>query len=255
MLLAIDVGNTKIAFGVFDGEQLKATLSASTGLHRLSDDYAALLFNLLPRHGISVDSIDESVICSVVPPLAPVFEEMCRHYFKSSPLVIEAGVKTGVRLRIDNPRELGADRVVNAAAVYRLYGGPAIVIDLGTAATFDVVSKEGDYIGGVIAPGMEIAAEALFMRAAKLPRVELVPPKHVIEKNSVAAMQSGIVFGYAGLVERIVRDVQKELGDKACVVATGGYADVIAKQTGVIEVVNPHLTLIGLRQIFELNRR
>ena len=254
MLLAIDVGNTKIAFGVFDGEELKATMTASTGLHRLADDYASLLFNLLPRHDIPIDCIHESVVCSVVPPLVPVFEEMCGHYFKSAPLVIESGVKTGVRLRIDNPKELGADRVVNAAAVYRLYGGPAVVIDFGTATTFDIVSAEGEYTGGVIAPGMEIAAEALFIRAAKLPRVELTPPKHVIGKNSITAMQSGIIFGYTGLVERILAGIQEEIPQRARIVATGGYVDVIARQSPIIEIVNRDLTLIGLRLIYELNR-
>jgi type III pantothenate kinase len=255
MLLAIDVGNTQIHFGVFQGERLLTTLGVSTGIHRLADDYASLLFNLLPRHNVPVEDIKGTAICSVVPPLGPVLEDVCRRYLKTTPLVVGAGIKTGVRLRLDNPREVGADRVVNAAAAARLYGSPAIIIDLGTAITFDVISPEGDYLGGAIAPGMEVAAESLFMRAAKLPRVELVAPEHAIGRNSVTAMQSGIVFGYVGLVEAMVERIRKELGKEPRVVATGGYAGVIAAQTSVIEEVNPDLTLIGLRLIYDLNKR
>ena len=255
MLLAIDVGNTKIAFGVFEGEELRATLRIATDVDRLTDDYASLLFNLLPFHNVAATDIDEAVMGCVVPPLVTVFEELCQQYLKCRPLVVEAGVKTGVRLRIDNPREVGADRVANSTAAFRLYGGPAIVIDVGTAATFDAVSGEGDYVGGAIAAGMQIAAEALFSRTAKLPRVELVPPPNAIGKNTVAAMQSGIVFGYLGLVEGIVARLKKELGEGTRVIATGGYADLIAEQTSVVDVVNPHLGLIGLRLIYELNRR
>jgi type III pantothenate kinase len=174
---------------------------------------------------------------------------------KSTPLVVGAGIKTGVRLRLDNPRELGADRVVNAAAAVKLYGCPAIVIDFGTAITFDVVSSEGDYLGGAIAPGMEVAAEGLFMRTAKLPRVELVAPEHAIGKNTITAMQSGIVFGYVGLAEGMVARLKREVGEDARVIATGGYGGLIASLTPVIGVVNPDLTLIGLRLIYELNRR
>jgi type III pantothenate kinase len=182
-------------------------------------------------------------------------EDVCRRYFKSTPLVVGAGIKTGVRIRMDNPRELGADRVVNAAAAVKLYGYPAIAIDLGTAITFDVVSAEGDYVGGAIAPGMEVAAESLFMRAAKLPRVELLPPDHAIGRNTITAMQSGIVFGYVGLVEGMVARLRKEVGSEAKVIATGGYCQLIAAQTPVIQEVNPDLTLIGVRLIYELNRK
>jgi type III pantothenate kinase len=163
-------------------------------------------------------------------------------------------VKTGVRICTDNPREVGADRVVNAAAAHRLYGGPLIVIDFGTATTVDAVSKEGDYLGGAIAPGIGIAAEALFERASKLPRIELIPPEHAIGKNTVASMQSGIIFGYVGLIESLVTRIQRELGGKVRVVATGGFADAIAKETKVVDVVNLHLTLIGLRLVHEMNR-
>jgi type III pantothenate kinase len=255
LLLAIDVGNSKIAFGVFEGEKLLTTLSVSTGLHRLADDYASLLVNLLPRHDIAFEEIKGTAICSVVPPLGPVMEDVCRRYMKSPPLVVGAGIKTGVRIRMDNPRELGADRVVNAAAAVKLYGCPAIVIDFGTAITFDVVSSEGDYLGGAIAPGMEVAAEGLFMRTAKLPRVELVAPEHAIGKNTITAMQSGIVFGWVGLAEGVVARLKREVGEDARVIATGGYGGLIASLTPVIGAVNPDLTLIGLRLIYELNRR
>ena len=168
--------------------------------------------------------------------------------------MVGAGVKTGVRIRTDNPREVGADRIVNAAAAHHLYGGPIIITDLGTATTFDTVSKEGDYLGGAIAPGIAAAAETLFMQAAMLPRVELVRPKHAIGTNTIAAMQSGIIFGYVGLIEGMVARIQQELGEKTKVVATGGFAELIAKETAIIDVVNPNLTLIGLRLIYLMNK-
>jgi type III pantothenate kinase len=222
---------------------------------RTADEYAVVLIGLLAREDLAVAEINEAVICSVVPPLTPTFEELCQRYFKVKPLVVEAGVKTGVRICTDNPREVGADRVVNAAAAHRLYGGPVIVLDLGTATTLDAVSSEGDYLGGIIAPGMAIGAEALYRHTAQLPRVELVRPKRAIGKNTVAAIQSGVIFGYVGLVEGLVSRVRQELGAEARVVATGGLAEVIARETPVIDTVNPDLTLIGLRFIYELNKR
>jgi type III pantothenate kinase len=254
MLLAVDIGNTNMTIGIFDGSKLKATWRVATGVHRMPDEYASLMLSLFERQGISVSKITDAILCSVVPPLVGVFEEMCRRYLKISPLVIEAGVKTGVRISMDNPREVGADRIVNAVAAHQLYGGAVIVIDLGTATTFDAVSEEGDYLGGAIAPGIAIATEALFARTAVLPRVELTHPKRAIGRNTVAAMQSGIVFGYAGLIEGIVNRIQQELGGKAKVVATGGYAELLARETPVIEEVNPDLTLIGLRLIYEMNK-
>ena len=253
MLLAIDIGNTTVALGVFEGEKLKATWRLSTDVHKLADEYAALLLNLLTLDGLSFSDIDEAIISSSVPPMVTTFEELCRRYCKITPLVVGAGIKTGVRISLDNPREVGADRVVNAAAAHRLYGGPLIVIDLGTATTLDVVSAEGDYLGGAIAPGIGISADALFERAAKLPRVELTHPKKAIGRNTVAAMQSGIIFGYVGLIEGIVVRMRKELGGKVRVIATGGLAGIIAKETDVIEVLDPDLTLVGLRLIHELN--
>jgi len=254
MLLAADIGNTDITIGVFEGEKLRATWHMATSIHRMADEYAALLLNLLEHQQLKIEDIKEAALCSVVPPLVSTFEELCRRYFHLSPLVVGAGVKTGVRIRMDNPREVGADRIVNAAAAHHLYGGPVIITDLGTATTFDTVSKEGDYIGGVIAPGISIGAEALFMRAAMLPRVELVRPKKVIGTNTTSAMQSGLIFGYVGLVEGIVSRIQQELGEKATVVATGGYAELIARETTAIDRVNHNLTLIGLRLIHEMNQ-
>jgi type III pantothenate kinase len=254
MLLAIDIGNTSTTLGVFDGEKLRATWHLATGVHRMPDEYAALLLNLLNYQGLEAEDVKSVALCSVVPPLISTFEEMFQRYFNITPLVVGAGVKTGVSIKMDNPREVGADRIADAAAVHHLYGGPVIVIDLGTATTFGIISKEGDYIGGIIATGIATAAEALFTRTAQLPRVELAPPKHVIGSNTVAAIQSGIIYGYASLVEGMLARIHKELGFKPKVVATGGYAGLIAKETRVIDVVNPDLTLIGLRLIYEMNK-
>ena len=254
MLLAIDIGNTDITLGVFEGEELRATWHIATGIHRRADEYAALLLNLLHHQSLDIADINEIAMCSVVPPLVATFEELFQRYFHTSPLVVGAGVKTGVHIRLDNPREAGADRIVNAAAAHHLYGGPVIIADLGTATTFDTVSKEGDYLGGAIAPGISTAAEALFRQTAMLPRVELTRPKHAIGTNTISAMQSGLIFGYVGLVKGIVTRIQRELGEKAKVVATGGYAELIAKETTVIDIVNPDLTLIGLRLIYLMNK-
>jgi len=254
MLLAVDIGNTSTTLGVFDGEELRATWHMATGVHRMSDEYAALLFNLLRQQGLDTTDIKAVALCSVVPPLISTFEELFKRYFNIEPMVVGAGVKTGVSIRMDNPREVGADRIADAAAAHHLYGGPIIVIDLGTATTFGIISKEGDYIGGIIATGIATAAEALFTRTAQLPRVELFHPQHVIGTNTVAAIQSGVIYGYASLVEGMLSRIHKEMGVKAKVVATGGYAGLIAKETGVIDVVNPDLTLIGLRLIYEMNK-
>ena len=254
MLLAIDIGNTDTTFGVFEGDELRAAWHMATGIHRMVDEYAAILLNLLPHQNLKIADINEAVLCSVVPPIVSTFEELLQRYFHISPLVVSAGVKTGVRIRMDNPREVGADRIVNAAAAHHLYGGPLIITDLGTATTFDVVSREGDYLGGVIAPGIRIAAEALFTRTAMLPRVEFARPKRVIGTNTISAMQSGIIYGYVGLVEGIVARIQRELIEKAKVVAAGGYAEIIAQETKIFDIVNPNITLIGLKLIHQMNK-
>jgi type III pantothenate kinase len=253
MLLAIDIGNTETTFGIFDGEQLRATWHMATDIHRRADEYAALLLNLMHQQGIDTADIKAIALCSVVPPLTSTFNELFQHYFHTKPLVVGAGVKTGVSIRMDNPREVGADRIVNAAAAHHLYGGPVIVTDMGTATTFDTVSKEGDYLGGAIAPGIMTGAEALSTRTSMLSSVELARPKRAIGTSTIAAMQSGIIFGYVGLIEGIVARIRKELGEKAKVIATGGYASLIAKETKVFDEVNPALTLIGLRLIYQMN--
>lgn len=253
MLLAIDIGNTSIKLGIFDGDRLRATWRLATGVDRLADEYGALLLTFLQRQKLPVSKTTGVALCSVVPPLVTVFQEMCQRYLGTSPLVVGAGVKTGVRICVDNPRELGPDRVVNAVAAHHLYGEPVIIVDLGTAITFDVVSKEGDYLGGVIAPGINISSEALFARTAMLPRVELTHPKQVIGSDTISAMQSGIFFGYIGLIENILQHIEAELGCKAKVVAAGGHTH-LAKEIPAIEIVNPHLSLIGLRLIYKMNK-
>ena len=254
MLLAVDVGNTTTAFGVFEADKLRAAWHTATDINRLVDEYASLLLSLFNHQGIATSNIKEAVMCSVVPPMVATYEELFQRYLHVSPLLVEAGVKTGVRIRMDNPREVGTDRIVNAAAAHHLYGGPVIIIDFGTATTFDTVSKESEYLGGAIAPGIATGAEALFLRAAKLPRVELVRPRHAIGTSTVTAMQSGIIFGYVGLIEGIVARIQAELKEKAKVVATGGFAETIARETSVINIINPDLTLIGLRLIHIMNK-
>jgi type III pantothenate kinase len=254
MLLAIDIGNTNITIGMFKDGELHSTWRIATGIHRMVDEYIALLYTLLHLKGLAFADIDRVVICSVVPPLTSIFDELSQRCFNIAPLVVGAGTKTGVRILLDEPREAGADRIVNAAAAHHLYSGPVIIVDIGTATTFDTVSGEGDYLGGAIAPGINTAAEALFMRTAKLPRVELVRPAHAIGRNTISAMQSGLVFGYVGLVESIINRIQAELKEKARVVATGGYASLIAGETSIIDIINPDLTLIGLRLIYMMNR-
>jgi type III pantothenate kinase len=255
MLLAIDIGNTNIVFGVFDGTSLKATWRIASGVHRMPDEYASTMLHLFETRGIKAAQITDAVICSVVPPLVTVFEELCQHYFNFNPLVVGAGIKTGIRICMDNPREVGADRIVNAVAAHALYKGTVIVIDLGTATTFDAVSEAGDYLGGAITPGIAIATDALFNRTAALPRIELVHPKSAIGTNTITAMQSGIVFGYAGLIEGIVTRIRQEMDCKAKVVATGGYSNLLAQETKMIDIVNPDLTLIGLRLIYQMNNK
>jgi type III pantothenate kinase len=254
MLLAIDIGNTNIKLGIFDGDRLKATWNLATGIHRTSDEYGGVVLNLMERKKFLPSKITGVVLCGVVPPLQYIFVELCSRYLNTKPLVVETGVKTGMRIRLDNPREVGPDRVVNAVAAQNLYGKPLIIIDLGTATTFDVVSKEGDYLGGAITPGINIASEALFTRTAMLPRIELIHPKQVIGRNTISAMQSGIIFGYIELIEGMLRRIQQELGGKAKVVATGGQAYPFAEEIAAIDVINPDLTLIGLRLIYEMNR-
>ena len=255
MFLAIDIGNTNITLGVYEGERLAATWRAATVHDRMSDEYGVTLLQLMAHRGISPKDITGAAIASVVPALTGVFRRVCLDYVNREALVVDTGVKTGVRIRYENPREVGADRVVDCAAVQAKYGGPACVVDFGTATTFDAISREGDYLGGAIAPGIGIAAEALFSRASKLYRVEIAAPHRAIGPNTGAAMQSGIFFGYVGLVEGLVARFRKELGDDMKVIATGGLAEVVARETAVIQHVDPWLTLDGLRLIYEMNKK
>ena len=220
----------------------------------MPDEYGLQLVGLLGHVGFGPQALHGICLASVVPPLTGKILEACRSYLKQEPLVVDAGVKTGVRVRYEDPKAVGADRIVDAAAVQRLYGGPACVVDFGTATTFDAISAEGDYLGGAIAPGIGIAAEALFLRTAKLPRVDLQRPPSVIGRNTVHSMQSGLLYGYVGLVEGMVERFRQELGPQMKVIATGGLAEIVAKETGVIQIIAPWLTLEGLRIVWELNQ-
>ena len=253
MLLAVDIGNSNISLGVFRGEELKATWRIATDVNKQADEYEAMFHGMLSIRSLQPSCIKESVICSVVPPLTGVFQEFCERYLGHKPLIVGTGVKTGIRIHYESPRDVGADRVADAVAAYHKYGGPVIVVDFGTATVLDAISGDGVYLGGAIAPGIGIAAEALFARTSKLHRVELLAPSTAIGKNTVDSMQSGLIFGYVGLVEELVRRFQKELGQKARVVATGGLAPIIAKETPVLETVDPDLTLEGLRLIHQMN--
>jgi type III pantothenate kinase len=254
LLLCIDVGNTSITFGLYRGDELGPHWRIRTIHEKMPDEYGILMDQLFRHRGYSAEQISGVAIASVVPPLTPVFTEVSRRYLGQAPLVVDAGVRTGVRIRYDNAREVGADRVVDAVAVRALYGVPACVVDFGTATTFDALSAEGDYLGGAIAPGIGIASEALFERTAKLPRVELTRPPAAIGSNTVHSIQSGLLFGYVGLVEGMVARFKAELGADTRVVATGGLAEVIARETNVIDIVDPWLTLHGLRMVYAQNR-
>ncbi len=255
MLLCVDVGNTNIVLGLYQGEHLSHHWRIATDHERTADEYAVLLLSMLHYAGREKGDIADAAMASVVPPLTAVFDDLCRHYLGVEPLIVDAGVRTGVRVRYDNPRDVGADRVVNAAATFHKYGGPACVVDFGTGTTFDAISAEGDYLGGAIAPGIGIAAQALTAHTAKLPRVEIAPPPRAIGRNTVHSMQSGILLGYVGLVEGMVDRFRQELGPEMRVIATGGLAGLVARQTTVFDAVEPWLTLEGLRLIYGLNRQ
>ncbi len=253
MLLAIDIGNTNVTMGVFRDDNLVATWRMATDTHRLPDEYALLIRSLLPLKGVQPEEIESIVICSVVPPLTQVFEELSAAYFDCPPLVVGTGTRTGVRILYENPRDVGADRVADAAAAYELYGGPVIVVDFGTATVFDAISRDGDYLGGAIASGINLTAEALYQRTSQLRRVELVAPKSAIGRNTATAIQSGILFGHVGMVEAMVGRFKREIGDETRVVATGGMASLVHRETDIFDEVNLDLTLIGLRIIHRLN--
>jgi len=254
MLLSIDIGNTNTKLGLFEGDRLRAHWRIATDRAKLSDEYAMLLLNLFASERLQPGDVTGCAISSVVPPLTPEFTELARRYLKQEPIIVGPGVRTGLSIRTDHPAELGTDLIVNAVAARQMYGAPVIIIGFGTATTFAAVSAQGEFVGVAIAPGVGTGAEVLFRFAAKLPQVELAKPPHAIGKNTIHSMQSGLIFGFAGLVEGLVKRMRAELGGQARVVATGGLAELVAAETSMIEIVEPDLTLVGLRLIYEMNR-
>jgi type III pantothenate kinase len=254
LLIVIDVGNTNTVCGVFRGDEIQRDFRFSTDIDRTADEYASLLLPLLSAAKLDPATASGVIICSVVPPLNLTFELLSKRYFHQEPLFVEPGVKTGLSIRYENATEVGADRIVNGLAARELYGAPVIVVDFGTATTFDVVNAVGEYAGGVIAPGLGISAEALFSHASRLYEIDLRRPNHLVGRNTAGAMQSGLYYGYVGLVDGILTRLIRELGEVRMVVATGGQADLIANGSEFIREVNPQLTLLGLKMIYDRNR-
>ncbi len=254
MLLVIDVGNTHTVLGVYQGEQLVKHWRISTSFNITEDECGIFLRNLFLHNNLDYQEVKGMAISSVVPPLTSILEEMAQQYFQIEPLFIGPGVKTGMPLLYDNPREIGADRIVNAVAGFALYGGPLLIIDFGTATTFCVISKQGEYLGGAITVGVDVAMEALFQKTAKLPRIELVKPEKVIGRNTVASMQAGFVYGFMGQVEGIIKRIKAEFKEDLFVVATGGRSKFIARESEIINKEDPFLTLVGLKIIYDRNR-
>ena len=255
MLLTIDIGNTNLTLGLYEGDKLGAHWRLATDHNRMPDEYGLQFLGLLQNAEKTLSEITGISLASVVPPLTGRVIQACREYLKQEPLVVDAGIKTGIKIRYEDPKAVGADRVCDAVAVMKLYGGPACVVDFGTATTFNAITKDGEYLGGAITAGINLAAEALYTRAAKLPRIDLQVPPSVIGRNTVHAMQSGLLFGYVSMVEGMVARFRSELGSDMKVIATGGLAEIVAKETREINIIAPWLTLDGLRIIWELNQQ
>jgi len=238
--------------GTFHGEFLSSTWRLTTNPRQMPDEYALSILNLLSLKGIPTDTIDSISICSVVPPVTQVFEHLCKNYFSAQTLIVGTGTKTGIKILYDNPRDVGTDRIVDAAAAYTLYGGPLIIVDFGTGTVFDAIAADGSYLGGAIAPGIGIAAEALFQRASRLPQIEIDRPPAAIGTNTTTAVQSGLLFGYVGLVEGIIERFKQELGGGK-VIGTGGWSARIARETTAVDIVDADLTLVGLQLLYSLN--
>jgi type III pantothenate kinase len=253
MLLVIDVGNTHTVVGLFRASELLVHWRVTTHPERTADEFGVLLRDLFGNQSFRIEDVQAITVSCVVPPLLPALEEVSHRFFGVDPLVVGPGIRTGLPILADNPKEVGADRIVNAIAGIARYGSPLIIVDFGTATTFDAISKKGEYMGGAIAPGISISLEALFEHAAKLPRVEIIRPEQAIGRNTISSMQSGILFGYVGLVKEMVTRIGQELGGNPQVIATGGGAELVARETGLIDKVDPFLTLEGLRLIHERN--
>src|SRR3972149_3872329 len=254
MLFAIDIGNTNIVFGVYEDKNIIDYWRVNSDPHKTADEYGFLFLDSLKYANVGMKDIDNVIIASVVPSLTSVFIRMVQRYLKTTPIIVDENTKTGLKICYDNPGDVGADRIVNAVAAYAIYGGPVIIVDFGTATTFCAVSKEAEYLGGVIVPGIMISLDALSQRAAKLPRIALEAPKTVIGTDTVSSIQSGIIYGYAGLVDELVERMKKEITGEPYVIATGGLAELIASHSRSIKEINPMLTLEGLRLVFEMNK-
>lgn len=258
MLLVIDVGNTHIVFGGFEGKKLIYDWRISSDKEKTSDEYGLLFDQIFKYNGIDRSEVSDIIISSVVPTLMHTLPAMSQRYFNIDPVVIGPGVKTGMNIKYDNPKEVGADRIVNAVAAYERYGGPVIIVDFGTANTFCFVNKEGEYLGGVIAPGIKISSEALFLRTAKLPKVEILKPERVIGKNTIESIQSGLVYGYIGMVDSIIERMIEEMKlkrEEVKIVSTGGFSTIIGNESKYIQYSDKFLTLEGLRIIYERNKK
>ncbi len=253
MLLVIDVGNTQTVVGCWDGSAIVTSARFRSVTERTSDEWGLWIHRFLNHHKIEPASVNAVAMASVVPPTTRIMSLMCQDYFGVTPFIIGPGIRTGMPVLYEDPKAVGADRIANAVAAFRLYGGPCVVIDLGTATTFDVVTRRGEYLGGVIAPGIEISAEALFHRAARLPRVEIQKPPTVVGRNTSASMQSGLYYGYLGLINRIAEEIRQEMGEDTRFVATGGLAPLFQHASPFMEYVEPDLTLLGIAFLFDLN--